>query len=475
MTKGNLADAPGGQSDGVFVKGADSRYIFGPTELRANVGAGFTVEVRKDEPLTKSWNVAAGLVMAVLVLAALTGPSVGHAQVQLKGPRRFPVPENPQAPADPPASTTKPAVGNLGLRQPDTPDWQNTRALHLLHRRVTSFSPIPPPINLTYTSDAGACVAHAAGGTAEGVVAGLVCKSLLPQGKLVLIWDYANSSELKGFRIYMSVAGGQERLLATQNPEVTLYLPDPPQPSGYASACFRVTAMVGDEESTPSAWFCGDRAKLIRTVTLKPVLLRSVYKGNDDFHPNQTQSIDADFDAGYFFDAWEEDGASHYSNDITRGAAMFDAVALAGRQIFSARLRLQVDSTCSGSDIGTKCVDHFTSCGALLFEGSPQYPWWKNQRWIEVGPPVASPGVKAGPGIVIDVTNTVQGWVSGRPNNGLVIAGDNENLVNAAVPGSPKCITGYVVEAMALEVSYFDPASASLRDSGSRIRPIPLH
>jgi hypothetical protein len=413
--------------------------------------------------LTRSCNGTLRFVWTLLALAALALPGVGHAQSQVEGARRTPAVESAQTPA---SSNTRTDFSDHVTEKPDASGARNIRVFGLLRARDKSFAPVPPPRNLTYTNDAGACVAHGGRGSAEGIVGGLICKNLIPQGQLVLVWDYGESRALKGFRVYESVGGATERLVATQNPEVTLYLPDPKQSGGYAKACFRVTALMGNQESAPSAWFCGNQARLMQTMILTPSVMRGVDRGNDDFHPTQTL-VDADvFWAGYIFDAWDEYGGHHYSNDFFRGAVLFDPAVLVGVQILSARLHLQVQDTCSTLGGNGDCVDYFTSCGARLFEGSSQDPWWGKRNWIATGNLITAPGVQTGPAIVFDVTDAVRRWAALSPNTGLVLAGDHETIIKGEFPGIPKCFTIYVPKSVTLEVNYYDgPAPRPVHDS----------
>ena len=429
----------------------------------------------KEYQLIKHRDIAASLAMAALTMVSLAVPGACHAQSRGRAQSQLPAYERPQGASDTPSSTANATAENLDLAHSGP---RRLRAASAMSAKLRPFELLPAPAQLTYTNDAAACVAHAGGGGSSlGIVGGLVCKSLVPQGKLVLIWNYPRNAVIQGFRVYESVAGGPEQLLATQDPGVTLYLPDPPQPGGYAGACFRVTALTRNQESRPSDWFCGARARLIHTVLLKPIIVRSSTNGNDESHGTSSLDYQEKYLTGYIFDTGTDSGVNWYNNYIFRGGVLFDPSQLSGHKIFSAKLRLQVEWSCSTADSASKpqsgdCVDQFTNCGALLFEGSPDHPWWRDRHWIDIGPPIATAIPKAGPVVVIDVTRSVQGWLSGRPNVGLVMAGDNENLVQAAIRPDTACHTNYVRDSIALEVSYFDAAPSPTIDDvdGLRLR-----
>lgn len=356
-------------------------------------------------------------------------------------------------------ATTAPVVGGTVFKpKPSlTPPQQPQQPMSSLPvgggvSHLPRFVPLPAPTNLTATNDVQTCSAHG------GFAAGLVCKALLPKGTLVLIWNYPANIKVSGFRIRMIVPYVSADTMVNA-PGVTLYAVDPPPTGGAAMACYSVSAVIGARESPSSPVYCGNQAPLIQSLTLKPYM-RSNLAVNVTKMDMQYQNM-ANILVGYAYQANKMNLAEndYYLNEIARLGLLFDTSPLAGRRIYSARLKAEVYRTWRGSILlgsgvvgDTPAADHETSCVAKVFEGAPRDRWWKNSDWIEAGALVTAPGLIAGPDISIDVTRVVQGWASGRDNMGLVMQGEEENFTAFTDGG---CMTEYFADSVVLEVLYY--------------------
>jgi hypothetical protein len=325
-------------------------------------------------------------------------------------------------------------------------------------RRVPDPSTPSAPIGLGSTTDPTICTQHG------GFGAGLACKALLPQGRLVLVWDYRSGvTPAAGFHVYRVDGGARQRVdnLAI-TPDLTVFIVDPPPAEGYAGACYAVSAYGGGRESDLSPAFCAGGGSTVQTVTLSPTQWRSTgrghhkdsHLGNEEFSYN-TQP-DGLAEAGFVYGTNKTAFGDVSDNVIYRLGILFDVNALANRRIQSAQLKMRVDNAWTQEwpwpDSKTGPTrgppnDHSTSCIAQIGVGRAY--WWNYQDWLDAS--VVSRNEYVGPNISIDVTSIVKGWASGEDNFGFVLMGEEENL-NAFTEEA--CLTSYLGNQISLEVQY---------------------
>lgn len=320
---------------------------------------------------------------------------------------------------------------------------------------ITVDTSLTPPTGLTTTVNQTMCSQHG------GFGAGLACKALLPQGRIALIWDYGKSNRVKGYNIYR-VDNGQQSLVYVQDAGINAkaWVIDPVPEGGYAGACYAVSAYGVKEESKLSSSVCADPTKSIQTLSLAPIDWRLGFKINGRGQNLLDQSSLAGVGqprVGYNYTTFKQNvGAFDYNSDsIARVGLRFDLSPIAGRNIHvdSARLLLTVDSSWTGQgnlDANGPPNDHETSCTAKI--GSGRDYWWDKKRsdWIE-GDVELTPGETHGPDVSLDVTKIVGGWANGQRNFGLVLQGEEENLLAFT---EKSCMTVYVTDSIRLEIKY---------------------
>jgi hypothetical protein len=303
-----------------------------------------------------------------------------------------------------------------------------------LPERTSGVPPMSVPTMLQNTVNEQVCTQHG------GFGGGLACKAALPQGWLVLVWNW-NGPVVDGYRVYR-VDGGQRTAVGTQQNgrDVTLQILSSPPAGGYAGKCYAVTAFKGSEESAPSDPFCVGMGGVVQTATFSPQHVRHIEREVGKFSGLLGGNYDITTDDGTFSVGFNDTTDPTYSSDgnenrINRLALWFDVSALNGHNVRSAKLVLTVDTTTLSPDYHT---DHFTSCVAQIAQGIDY--WWNYGDWINAAV-VLKPGEYMGPNVAYDVTPIVQGWAGVTPNFGLVLLGNQEN---PAVFLSDSCYTTYV-------------------------------
>lgn len=369
------------------------------------------------------------LTLVLGVVAAFATTSLVAAQPASQRVRERPVEARP--PVHGPASRAEP---NRAAQMPD-------------------FSKPFAPTGLTSTTDVQVCTQHG------GFGAGLACKALLPQGRLVLVWSYANGPvPAAGFHVYRVDGGTPTRVDAqTITPDLKIFIVDPP-PGGYAGACYAVSAYAsGGQESALTPGFCSNATGQVQTAELSPIQARSIARRhlkNEGVAPSDMTddlfSTPGNTEVGYHYGTSKSTLGDSSQNLIYRSGLLFDLSSLTGMTIRSAHLKMTVDTAYldPSFDHWDTPSDHRTSCVAKIGVGLAR--WWNYGDWIEDSI-VLQPGEYNGPDISIDVTPIVQGWRSGQPNFGLVLQGEDENL-NAFTEES--CITAYVPSSIKLVVEY---------------------
>jgi hypothetical protein len=168
----------------------------------------------------------------------------------------------------------EPVSQRLHQRQGPAPSQpMTTSTLGQQTSHAQAFTKPFAPTGLTTTTDAQVCTQHG------GFGAGLACKALLAQGRLVLIWNYANGPlPAAGFRVYRVDGGTRTRVDAQAiTPDLKIFIVDPPPPGGYAGACYAVSAYAsGGQESDLTPEICGDGQMLAQTATFSPTQWRSI-------------------------------------------------------------------------------------------------------------------------------------------------------------------------------------------------------
>ncbi len=316
-----------------------------------------------------------------------------------------------------------------------------------------------PPSALSNTLDPVICSRHA------GLAGALGCKAGLPLGMLALVWNYCSGCNADGFHLYR-VDGGRHELVPTPNNGTgfTAALLDKPA-GGFNGRCYAVSAYAAGTESSPSNAYCAAGGSVQTTVTLRASNVRSwvqIHTGNTGAlaglaqasllgviplgSMTNSQGLGVPV-AGYVYRTNKSDFGDSFYDLSSRAGVYFDVASLRGRSIASAKLRLKVSRTMSGSKYTTADPN---SCAANVGLGKDY--WWTYSGPIQNADFAAgtSPGIIVGPDVAIDVTRIVSAWASGsRANYGFVLRNPSENL-NAFTEDS--CLTNFFDEA--LEVTY---------------------
>ncbi len=320
-----------------------------------------------------------------------------------------------------------------------------------LRRRMPRFELLPAPRNTHTTNNLQECGSH--GGAFAG---GIACQALLPKGQVALVWDRNGSAAVDGYRIYR-VDNGRHNLAGTQNQgsQITLYIIPPPS-DGYSGKCYAVAAYSGSRESSVSNAACVGGGSMVQTASFSPQHIRSIKHAVS--HETGSTSVGGrpadyfnrqNFNVGYFYGT-DKGALGDFARDtVSRAALYFDLSTLAGKHIRSARLTLRVDTTAIDAvDTTRSRDDHETSCVARIGFGTSY--WWNYDDWIEAAVAV-SPGPQQGPDVSYNVTPLVAAWAQGRPNYGMVLLGEEENLDAFT---EKACQTEYVFGRFALNVEY---------------------
>lgn len=326
----------------------------------------------------------------------------------------------------------------------------NAQAKNQIHavRLAATPSGVPAlsaPTNLQNTVNEQVCTQHG------GFGGGLACKAALPQGWLVLVWNWSGPA-IDGYHVYR-FDGPQHTAVGTQQngKDITLQILSSPPSGGYAGKCYSVTAFRGAEESAPSDLFCVGIGGVIQTATFSPQHVRHIERDVGKMWGVLGGPYDFTTDDGTLSVGFNDTTDPHFSGDanenrISRSALWFDVSALNGHTVRSAKLILRVDTTTLSPDHHT---DHFTSCLTQIAQGIDY--WWNYGDWINAAV-VLKPGGYMGPDVAYDVTPIVQGWSGVTPNFGLVLLGNQEN---PAVFLSDSCHTTYVPSSSQLVVEFF--------------------
>jgi hypothetical protein len=336
----------------------------------------------------------------------------------------------------------------------------NTRALNTNNQGAYATSPtglntnnqgaytvnLTAPMGLTSTVDPQVCSNHAP------FAGGLACATLLPQGRLALVWN-ASGAPVDGFNVYR-VDGGQRSRVGRQanGKDVTVYIVDPVPAGGYTGKCYAVSAYKGAQESEVGPSYCPGTGSVVQTVTLAPLHIRSVVTRRSSIDtsvfggdPRNQNYDDGRISAGYRYWRYVSFVSDGFDNDLSRTGLYFDTAPFAYKKIRAARLKLTVDTAEVGPDYHK---DHTTSCVARVGVGKEQ--WWPPRNdWIEAYDKL-NPGMYQGPTLALDVTEIVKDWARSPNNNyGLVLMGSKENL-DAFTNDS--CVTAYFRDQIVLEV-----------------------
>jgi hypothetical protein len=319
---------------------------------------------------------------------------------------------------------------------------------------------LPPPIDLTSTTDEPTCSQHG------GLGAGLACKAVFPLGQLVLVWSWPGHTPLTGYRVYR-VDGGQRTLVGSQTQgdgkaPYTIFIFQTVPTGGYAGECFAATAYSGGVESPLSAQFCvGGRsvvqvatlpASHMRSLTLVRTITQQTAAGCSMCVSGDTTTI---INENTQATALPHVGYDPNLGSVARTGVYFDLTPYMYKTIKSARLNMsvQISATNATSTDGSDLTDHYTSCIAQIGVGMDQ--WWTFNDWFDVS--VVQTNVQQmGPEVSFDVTPIVQQWASGTTNNGFVLMGAADapgvNFQNFA--SGTDCLTIYRADDVQLVVEY---------------------
>lgn len=376
-----------------------------------------------------------GYVRRVLYRLMPTALVVGAAWAQIGVPARA----RPEVAASgtPGASTYAPA-----LMSPNATPSPQTKRVRIRPVKVL----LPAPAHLASTTDTQVCSQHLGNAQFLGF---FICQAM-GSGMLTLVWDWPGKENIDGYRIYRVDGGRHERVHAQANgKEVTVDLLNAPA-GGFNGKCYAVVAYKGSLESDLSNPFCVGGGSVLQTVTLDPDHRRCKGKIRDGYTGVAGRILhDGDLwncqgEVGFYYRTDKSSQGDYFDNQIYRSAIHFDLDSLKGKKIWSAKLKVTVDTSHVGNGSQT---DHHTSCLARIATGIDR--WWNYSDWIDMSLAL-EPGEAMGPDLSYDVTSIVRGWASGaRPNFGFVLLGSDENL-NAFTEKA--CYTSYA--SIQLEVKH---------------------
>ncbi len=304
--------------------------------------------------------------------------------------------------------------------------------------------PLPPPSDLTSTTQEPVCSQHG------GFGGGLACKALLPSGDLALIWGWNGKVPITGFKVYQVVGATRTYVGAQANgASATLYIATPPA-GGFQGLCYVATAYDATQESRPSAEFCVGAASTVRTLTLSPTQLRSVTQtatlagGGCTSSPGEVSNCQSTV----VIDGVANGAAPVVgmgSTGPTHMGVLFDLTPVMYKTVRSARLNLYVQISSIGPDANGQgaTTNHFTSCIQQI--GIGQDAWWTFTDSID-SLLVLDNVDEDGPSVSYDVTSIVNGWTQGPGQNfGFVLMGDRP---------VPSCATAFAPNSVQLVVEY---------------------
>jgi len=318
-------------------------------------------------------------------------------------------------------------------------------------------SNIPAPTGVTSTNDAGTCEQH---GDA------VACGFGIQQGDLVLIFAWFGASPIDGYRAYR-VDGGQHTLVYHHNAgaQKTIAFIDKPS-DGFNGKCYAITAYKGSAESAPSAPFCvgGSTPVGIQNTTLVSghvKWLGASNGGNTGSAAGQVIKVFANLPypgeglpetgnlrglacdragdtmcVGFVYNTTKHWYGDDFSNAWIRSAVWFDIGSLHAKQIWSAKLTLNIADAEAGGD--THSVPNLNCISKVEAASSA---WWNGASWLDSNASRAATGInQTGSQVTIDVTGLAHLWLAGTPNDGLVLIGPSEDP-NAFTENS--CLSGY--------------------------------
>ena len=313
-------------------------------------------------------------------------------------------------------------------------------------KRETARATLPAPVDLASTTDPQVCSRHL--GNAQ-FLDSFICQAI-GGGTLTLVWEWPGKENIAGYRIYRVDGGRRERVHAQANgKEVMVDLLKAPV-GGFSGKCYAVVAYKGKLESDLSNPFCVGGGRVLQAVTLDPDHRRCKGKIRDGYTGVAGRILhDGDLwncrdEVGFYYRTDKSSQGDYFDNQIYRSGVHFDLDSLKGKKIWSAKLKLTVDTSHVGNGSET---NHHTSCVARIATGIDR--WWKYSDWIDMSLAL-EPDEANGPDVSYDVTKIVRGWVSGaKPNFGFVLLGSEENL-NAFAEKA--CYTSYA--SIQLEVKH---------------------
>jgi len=330
----------------------------------------------------------------------------------------------------------------------------------------------------------GAMTAYAVArqaGMRAGIYAGVILSTCLMQaivGRLAImdalldlfvaatIFAWFGASPIDGYRAYR-VDGGQHTLVYhhTAGAQRTIAFIDTPS-VGFNGKCYAITAYKGSAESAPSAPFCvgGSTPVGIQNTTLVSghvKWLGASNGGNTGSAAGQVIKVFANLPypgeglpetgnlrglacdragdtmcVGFVYNTTKHWYGDDFSNAWIRSAVWFDIGSLHAKQIWSAKLTLNIADAEAGGD--THSVPNLNCISKVEAASSA---WWNGASWLDSNASRAATGInQTGSQVTIDVTVLAHLWLAGTPNDGLVLIGPSEDP-NAFTENS--CLSGY--------------------------------
>ncbi len=304
-----------------------------------------------------------------------------------------------------------------------------------------------PPTYLRTTDSLDECRTYAGGG-----FAGIACAAAMANRWYILIWDWSGVN-VDGFNVYELGKFIESETSGTQKRVAML---DPAKVG--TNGCFTVTGVLNGVESMPTTPLCMNPAfastpkhlgRQVTVVTLYPQGYRSqkiqnIHSTGISGGDQLTQQSENDLYVGYRRSTYVSTLGDAGWNTIWRTAMRFDVSGLQGHHVDYATLHLAVQTTTLGT-VDNPSPNPVVSCAQHY--GTANAQWWLNAEWIEGN--FYGALSRSGPKVDIDLTNEVNGWLSGSANNGIVIRNDNEDLRAFT---NDRCETSYITSG--LEVGY---------------------
>ncbi len=331
---------------------------------------------------------------------------------------------------------------------------------------------VPPPQNVTATSNLEVCKKHGPMEGFESLMWAWLCASAADHGDAVLIWDWVAPIAappdptaswllpIEGYHVYMVLPGGKPELIKTipYPDQTSLDLPFLKKMTDLPA--FFVRAYAGAVESADSNHYIpGPVSSGLATVTLSPSY---IHNGGNEKHKQSTSvsllppgatacttalpaiSLGSSQMVVGFVHYEPEGSCVKYYWEYSRAQVGFDLGAVKG-PVSSAQLSYREDSTTKTARSCARSLSTVTTTtgGVGLADlASAPYAW------------LPSYGV---PGNVfnLDVTEAVRDWMLGTPNAGFLFKGVDESLPPEDYEGfaSDTCWTGY--SGLKLTVTYY--------------------